>query len=344
MNPYYSFGYGILLSPLLYLQNGTLSYQCAIILNGILLCFSFLLSNYCLSHLFNEIKTEYIVCISMAITLYANNIGLSQTTMCECFLFFLFWCTFASLMKLYSKGTNKYIVIYALSLGLMYNAHLRTLGIVIASVICLLILTLKNKITWKQLILFLLIFISILFIGNFVKETIQSLYSSELTSNVNDYSGQARKLKYILTSEGIISLVKSICGKIWYLASSTLLLVFWFIVICIKNVRFKNFFLSKKQELLPFILFFLCLSLLATLGISSIFMVKPNRIDQLIYGRYNEFILGPILGIALCWLIQQNRYLFKESGILYGIYLLLSIIVYKFFLNLILLKSIIQIS
>lgn len=48
MNPYYSFGYGILLSPLLYLQNGTLSYQCAIILNGILLCFSFLLSNYCL--------------------------------------------------------------------------------------------------------------------------------------------------------------------------------------------------------------------------------------------------------------------------------------------------------
>lgn len=333
INPYYSFGYGILLSPLLWLQNGVLSYQCAIILNGLLLCFSFLLSYHCLSTLFNTVKTEYIACTSIAITLYSNNVGLSQTTMCECFLFFLFWCTFTCLLELCSKKSNKYIILYAISLGLMYNVHLRTLGIVIAGAMCLLLLMYKKIINWKQLILFILIFMFLLLAGNMIKVTLQNLYSSELTSNVNDYSGQIGKIKFLFTLDGIKSLIKSVCGKIWYLASSTYFLAFWFVVVCIKNIQFKKGFFSKNQDVLPFILIFSCLSLLATLGISSVFMIRPTRIDQLIYGRYNEFLLGPVLGITLCWLIKQSKHLFKENGIICGIYILLSVIIYKVYLN-----------
>lgn len=333
MNPYYSFGYGILLAPLLWLQNGVLSYQGAIILNGILLCLSFLLSSHCLSILFNTLRTEYSVCISAAVTLYASNVGLSQTTMCESFLFFLFWCTFTCLLKICSKKRNKYIVLYAISLGSIYAVHLRTLGIIITGVLCLLILWRKKIINYKQLLIFILVFSVFLITGNILKEIIQTTYSSNLTSNVNDYAGQIDKIKFLFSITGLKSFIKSIFGKVWYLSASTLLLILWFVIVCVKTIRLKSLLFSKDFNRLPFLLFFLVLSLLTTLGISSLFMINPTRIDMIIYGRYNEFLLGPILSITLCWLMTQKKYLLKESGVTFFLFILFSIITYKIFLN-----------
>lgn len=333
MNPYYSFGYGILLSPLLWLQNSVLSYQGAIILNGILLCLSFLLSYHCLSILFKTLRTEYSVCISAAITLYASNVGLSQTTMCESFLFFLFWCTFTCLLEICSKKRNKYVILYAISLGTIYAVHLRTLGIIITGVLCLLILWRKKIINYKQLLIFIFVFSAFLIAGNLLKETIQTTYSSNLTSNVNDYAGQIGKIKLLFSATGLKAFIKSMVGKVWYLASSTLLLVFWFVIVCIKNIRLKSLIFSKDFNRLQLLLFFCALSLLTTLGISSLFMINPTRIDMIIYGRYNEFLLGPILSITLCWLITQKKYLLKEAGVTFFLYTLFSIISYKIFLN-----------
>ena len=105
--------------------------------------------------------------------------------------------------------------------------------------------------------------------------------------------------------EAIKSLMLSISGQVWYLLAATGLLMFWGIVMCIR--QFKN----KKYN---FFYGFVLLALMGTMGISGIWWTKFSnmdnpgkvRVDGLFYGRYNECILGIFLLLGLLYLIQMN--------------------------------------
>ena len=299
------------------------------------MCLSFLISSYCLAKLFPKLNPAWVILISLATTLYANNVGMSQVTLCENLLFLLFWCTVLCFLRLCENGKTVWLVLYLLSMIAGYFVHLRCIGIVIAGVLSTGLLLWKKVISRKQ-VLFVILIPACLVGGMVFKDYFQSiLYASELSSGANDFSGQVGKLQSMLSWQGIKNLIKGFTGKVWYLASATLLLVPWFGFICVKQIRPKTLFSKEERDVNGLVLSFLALCLLAELGISTIFMIEPSRIDTLIYGRYSEFVLGPILGIALCWLVSLEEYPWKESFFMGAFYVFLTMLAHFFFIRLV---------
>ena len=97
----------------------------------------------------------------------------------------------------------------------------------------------------------------------------------------------------------------------------------------------KNTFLCKEKKAGDIIMkeycsLFLLLSFLSTFAISAIFMISySDRLDILLYGRYNEFLIGPLLLVA-CMKIKEHVDK-KEKKILIwiGCVLLLNVLMVK---------------
>lgn len=335
LNPYYSFGYGLLLAPLLLIQDPVLTYHMAIALNGVFLCLSFLIAVHCLGKLFTKLRLEWVALISLAVSLYASNVGLSQTTLCECLLVLLFWCAVLCFIHLCETGRTLWLILFLLTLLFSLLVHMRSIGLLIAGGMLLCVLLWKKVITWKQFVAGVVVTICLLGFSAWFKEYFQAaIYSGEPISDANDLSGQVRRLQDLLTWQGIKNLIKGVSGKCWYVASASLLLVPWLGVVCAKQIRPAKLFSRQERDLPGLILVFVVLCFLAELGISSIFMLQPTRIDTLIYGRYSEFVLGPMLGIALCWLLSLREFPWKEAFLLIAGYVLLSMLTHFFVIRL----------
>ena len=114
---------------------------------------------------------------------------------------------------------------------------------------------------------------------------------------VNDYNGQISKVTDIVSSwGGMKAFILSLAGKIYYILTAGCMIVAMFFSGVIQCVREKEY-----KTILVYIYMILCL--LGAIGISSIFMLRGNRQDTLIYGRYTEYVIGPVLltGILFFW-------------------------------------------
>ena len=339
LNTYYSFGYGLVLAPLLLLIKNPIDvYKLALILNVFFIQLSFLLLCSIFENISEKISSKKILLICFSVSCYASNVFNTKLTLSECFLWFLF-IAIAWLLKryLYSNSFRCLIGIIILS-GFIFMVHMRTIVVFFAICIVLGINYYKRyspKKGYRAIIGFILILFLLLGIEEYIKGLLinaQYANTNETVLAMNDFNGQASKLKSLISINGVISFIANFLGRIFYLGYSTFLITYFGFYHCIKKVFdwYKGIY-SKWHYFCIFIL----LSIIFALGISSLYMIylQDNRQDILYYGRYNEYLIAPILIIGIIELItNQNRkkLLFMFCGIQLILTLLISVVIKEY--------------
>jgi hypothetical protein len=314
--PYYSFGYSILLVPFFWIFDNTIHmYKAAIILNGILLSASFLFCYNVARKLMNKVNKYIVMSISFLISMYPTYIIYSHIAWSECLLMFVFWFITWCFTDLNIKtNVYKFIIIGFLS-SYIYFIHQRAIGILIASIAVIMIMRFTNKISIKQFISAILPIIFIIVIGFYIKDDIQSkLWLNGAELSINDYSGQISKINQIFSGNGFLKVLKSFIGKFFYLGVASFLFFYIGVYELIANiwkvftvsVRNKNYNELNSDDRFYLYIFLLVSATLTTI-ISTVFFINPIGIDEIVYGRYNEIILGPLILLGFVNFMKNEK-------------------------------------
>lgn len=313
--PYYSYGYSLLLVPLFWIFKSTMNmYRAAIVLNGIMLSISFLLCYDIAKKLMFNVNKYILMSISFLISIYPTYIVYSNIAWSECLLVLNCWILTWCFVGLNNKSNIKKFILIGFLSGYTYTVHQRSLGILVASIIVILLMKIFNKINIKQFLSVVIPFILIIIGSYYLKNNIQNnLWVNGISHN--DYSDQIQKLNKIFTLNGLSSAFKEVIGQLFYLGIASYLIFYLGLYELINKIgkTIINSFRNKSSITINddnnfFVYLFLITALILSISISIIFMINPTRLDEIIYGRYTEMIIGPVLLVGFINLMNKEIY------------------------------------
>lgn len=329
---YYAYGYGLLLSIFIRIApSPEACYQMALCFNGLLVAGSFLVGYFTTCRLFKQADRRYMAAAHLAISLYPSFLFNAQIAWSETLLMFLFWVVVYFILRLVEKPRLDFCIAVVFVAMYMYTVHQRSLGILLSVMLLLIYLTLRKRLPLWQFVIVVVVFGLLYVLQSELKGIVQrdvwpSTDASRLA--VNDFSGQSSKIQALFTAEGFGNLMYNILGRLLYFGVSTALILYVSLGrLCTGVFRHIKALFAREQE--PdfernILAIFLLMSFLSTLMIASIYMLYPERVDQLFYGRYIEGTIAPILAVEMCSLIS-GEYRHKKKYL--AVYLLGMVVV-----------------
>lgn len=311
---YYGFGYPLLLVPLLKLglEPDTI-YHFSIILNAFLLILSYVFARISIRKIFDSMKTVLQSIICFLTIMYGNNIVQSNTAWTETLLYMLFWLSFYLVILIGENITPYRMAVLTCICMYMYAVHQRSLGVIMALGIILAIKIFGEHDIKKYIKIIItigcvvvILSVVLMYIKHYLINNLWSSVDADVLS-INDYSGQFGKIKGLIKAENLYGFFRSICGKIFYLLVATLFSGVLGFIYCTKQfwegiVQGNS---TKKDNRIVYI--YCVLTVLAEMTLTAINMYRePSRIDVLVYGRYMEFVFGPLMMFGLAYLLQNN--------------------------------------
>lgn len=312
--PYYSYGYSLILAPIfLIIGDPMLMYKAAILLNGVMLVASFYLCFDISKKLSPSTDNRILLVISLVVFMYPSYIAYSNIAWSECLLVFIFWLLTWCYCNLDKHYTDTGLILIGVLSTYIYTIHQRTVGILIASILTFLFMKISGKISYKQFISALIPVAILMFAHISIKADIQeNLWLNEMGSLINDYSRELVKVKSLLTVNGLTSAGKVFLGQ-WYSLGVTSFLIFYYGIFELVSSFGRTLGVSFRREKdhdagLSYLNLFLFLSVLLSLAISAISMMNPSRIDQLVYTRYVDIVVGPVILLGFLKLQNYKRF------------------------------------
>ena len=302
LGSYYSYGYSLILIPILYVfKGGVAAYRAAVAVNYLMIGAGFILllklSDRLYADKVNEV-TDVMMC-AIAV-LYPPWVFYSQMTMAESELIFLFilLCYLVATF-LHKPGAISLILVIIVS-AYMYTVHMRSVGVAVAVLVTYMLVGMTDDRMRRYVLAFIIAAVTAVIIVLIVKRQVVAdifSYADADELAVNSYESQGWKLRHILTAEGMKDFVIETAGKLYYLVISSYGIVVFTAASGIRGVvniirgRRKDDDLGRGIEAKDIFLVFLLLSIAAEVLISSIYMHGSDRADSLFYGRYDEFVL-----------------------------------------------------
>lgn len=317
--PYYSFGYSVILAPIYrFAKNGVEAYRVAVAINMILMCVSGFLLSKIMQFLYPE-EEEQSQWIAVGIALcYPGWILYMQTTMVEILLVFVYLLCCYFLFNFLKMKSIVNAILFGATLAMLFWVHMRSVGVVISGVLIIIVYLMKEtKNRWASMISLAAI-IAVMIMGYEFKDYIISHIYSQTSDNllsVNDFGGQTHKIKSLLTWSSLKDLILEMMAKGFYLIMSTFGIIYWGFRNIMKEL--KQFLTNNQMEQGIYLKLFFFLSMMAQFAICAIAMHGSTRIDTIVYGRYMEFVLPPIMLMGV-YEMRKNK-CFKESIILIGL-------------------------
>lgn len=304
--PYYSFGYGVLLAVIVAIAPSMgIAYKIALAFNGVWLVMAFLFLWKSCKYMFPKLSDTRAQLIAFTSTLFCSNYVQAHFTWPECFLYMLFCMCVYLVIKITYTRSRFSVYLLAIAATVSYYIHQRTISILIATCLVVVILLIKRKIKLVDFILMLLIMAAIYVVGAFCKgKVIANVWSSGEGALGSDISSQSNKFSYILTWNGFLDLVLSFLGKYYYVMAASFFVVPIAVSGLIKRVihSIKNKRLSDDAV----ISIFLVVSLILTIGVNAFFYIIPGNLTHFVYGRYTDNVLGPFMMIGIVYLITKT--------------------------------------
>ena len=284
LGSYYSFGYSILLLPILYFTpNSVVAYQAAVFINMLFMCIGFVLLCMITEKLFGNMHRTLRFLAAGAAVLYPAWIFYMQTTMAEALLLSLFIIVIYLFVGFVEKPRVLTGVVLAAILIYFYIVHMRTVGTILACGITLFLWGIvrpqNRKYVFLVLVLAITAFIGAFYIKELVQQSVYVTASAEELS-VNDYAGKIGHIQYIFTAEGFLSLVSHLAGKIVYWGVESLGLTYWAFAWMISQIGTLVKKVKSGQESVTseWLAVFLLLSTLAQVSISSIYYIRGRNL------------------------------------------------------------------
>lgn len=309
--PYYSFGYSLFLVPLfIVFTSGQYIYIGVWLINTLCLWISFLSLLYISKYLSKTLRWELRIIICLFICLNAYTISMNRYALAESMLFAVFCLMVSVAVKLLKRPGNRSVILLSLLTILIFIVHQRALSIVLATMILLLALLLSKRILLKQGVMFAITFAFFFVILLLIKNNLQNVLWREQGELANDFSVQISAATLLFSIDGIKSFIYALISKTFAIGAAYFLLPFCFMIGFFKRglQLLKHKFNDMQEK--DFLYFYLGISIIFALGVSAVFSMYPIRRDQIIYTRYNEYVVGPII---LCVVIDlyNNKIKYK---------------------------------
>lgn len=316
LGSYYSFGYSLILIPILKIfSGGVAAYRAAVFINMLLMCVGIFLFGELIEGIFPETETGIRVLVSGAAVLYPAWIFYMQMTMTEALLIFVFTLTVYLFYRFMEKQRISTAIALAVLLIYGYCVHMRAVGVVFACVLVCLYRLIREKGNRKVLFIWFGAVVLLCGLAFYLKDhTIATVYSyvEEKTLAINDYSSQWSKIAKIFTLTGMVKFMWSVLGKLYYLGIASFGTFYWVLVWCVKESV--CLIKAKKEETQPrqWLALFLLLAVTGQVLICSIYMYSPRKIDGLVYGRYNELFVPVTMMIGIM-VMSRSRFLVRTT-------------------------------
>lgn len=292
-------GYSLLIIPAFIISNNIeVAYQIIQIINSMVMAFIPIISIKLLNIIDKNISTSKAYAIAIISSLYPAFLLYSNFAMTEAVII----PTFVLLVLIFAKTLDNIRSVSSWGLLLILSAYLisvhpRNVVIVPALVIVLVIyFIIKNKEQAKKIKLnfVILFFLSLIIIGAFIFNfVLKSGYSDEIVK--------------VLSIDGIKNFVMAILGQSFYMSLSTFGLCFIGLFLAIKSFVKGIAHEDATKQKIAVIIGFAALSFIFEVILSSWYMSTPFRADHLIYGRYNEGYLLPILLLGLLYFFKKEK-------------------------------------
>lgn len=321
--PYYSFIYSLILSPIMaFSLDATTMFRIALVVNALMLVVTFWLSCACAKRIYPRLPEKFCTLLCAAITLYSANIFNSQNTSGETLNLLLFWLLFYVCLRFVAEPKISWAIWMSVLAVLNFAAHMRSLSLLLAAMAVILVTAVGKHMNWKLILAAgITTGIGILVFTQAKSFVLQNVYGSGELSAVNDVGAQTQKLSSLLEPETIYNVFVMCWGRIFYLGTASFLLVYIGVIACVvvlyKSVckKAKMADCSNDVESNGAVSLFLLLALLFSIGISSVFILNPgDAIVFLYYGRYTEYIVGPLIIMGFVSLYGFKR---KERKIVF---------------------------
>lgn len=306
--PYYAWGYSLFLVPLMAIfKNYDIVYKLAIILNSIFLLVSFECSVYISKSLLKN-RAFISLLLSFVVIVYPSNLVYAEVAWSEILLCMLMWISVALVVSLVQQFSAIKYLTFLCVLGYMYAVHQRSVGIILVGIITAVFILKKHKKPMWSWVIPLIVFAVWYGLNSVIKSIQMEIYWVDSQfSGMNNVGLNASTFNTYLGSvfENFKELLVSISGKFFYLlvASGGVLFVTIFCGVHdgIKNIKKQNY---KNFE----VYFYICASLLAMWGVCSLAMLgSSTRKDLLVYSRYMENAIGPVLLVTLSWIVNNHK-------------------------------------
>lgn len=325
---YYSFGYGLLLAPLMIIiKEPVLLYRVAIGLNVLFIICSYFLAKKIARKICN--LKEYQICLVALVSVLTGNVSVAMTnTLVESLLIFLYWLLIYLFVGNIQKTTTLNTILGTCVIIYMYMVHMRTIGILVVYIVFLIFFSIRER-NIKLLLPILLILAGILITAIYKAHVQEIIWKKDLIENVtvvnvhedvNGFKSQIfRALDLITSKDGLSKFFRSFVGKFYYFLISS----FFTIILVAKKIilNSKNFFSNRIQGK-DCIYFFIFLNFIVEMMITVVSTAgaMEERSDFILYGRYAENVFGPIfmLGIIELWDIKKSLS-YKFGLVLIGI-------------------------
>lgn len=308
---YYGVGYGFLLIPAYIFSTSAKQVMLYVaVLNVILLLFTFEMIIKFLKRFL--VKTDFFLiygCAMFAI-LYINNLVQLHMAWSETLNLFLYWLALDLVMSLIWTNKLRYYILLSLCSSYMVMVHMRNIAIVMAVVIILLIklFRMRNK-SIKQIAVFSIISLVGIITFFLSKKLIQGIVWTNSDRVVaNDISARVASTRMIVSSNGLVDLLKSMICKYFYIVISTYGIIFFGFFFGLKNV------LKQKTDIKEWLIFlYIILSFTFSFIMGNLTMMIPSRVDCVLYGRYFEPSIGAVLCLGIYSLsVEKSSFLLKK--------------------------------
>lgn len=329
--PYYSFGYSILLVPLFFMfKDYAILYKSAIVLNVLLLAASYFCAKYIVSNLLN-VKSEMmrfslsIISVLTGAVIFQSQIGWSETL-----ITFLMWASIALLISIEKKTSIWKVLGLSVLCVYMLSVHQRMIVCVVICLGCLCGILIREKWSRKQIAVFILT-LGVGYLIYKVLKTVQisQFYGNSSSSATNNISVNSNFfLNYFnkIVSDFKLFFI-SFGGKITVCLFVT---YFTFPIVIYQYACDTLQHLKKKTKMKYFwtytyiVFSFICMVLATSLQMMNCF----SRKDMVVYTRYFDYTVGPVILLGMYALLSKEK---KSIRLFVGTYLVYGILLYKTF-------------
>lgn len=345
---WYSFGYGVLLSPLMALVPDPVAlYRCAVGANLLLAGLSALPLCGVLARVFPGRGGRLAAFLAGGSVLYVSCATYAQTTMAESLLAFLYVLLAWGVARWFEAPSPGRGLLVVLAAGYMYMVHMRTVGVVLATALCAVAAgALRGRHTrggprvWLRAALLAaglgaLVLLTGCVRGWLVDAAAPASEGYRAMADVNGYAGQWGKVAALLSPEGLRDFLAGLAGKLLYLGCASFGLYYWGVSFLLCRVA--GLLGSLRGNLRGgagggaplggvaegggappadgamdagvYVRGMLCLWLLlshvSALLVTNIGTLGSDRLDGVLYGRYHENTLPPVLALGVAELLGR---------------------------------------
>lgn len=296
-------GYGIVLAPILFfIKNIDLAYKAAIILNACISSTIPVLALILIQKISDDKNPVLMIAIATLVGVYPAHLLYANMLMPEVIIVPIYLSICILAYYALEKQNNKYWGILGFFSGITFIFHPRLLILSIASIaLSTAWKSEKNKKNWLIQIAYTISGTIIgLLLANFIMRL--TTMSQEMISGEFDiYSNTFKNVKIIIVA--LENTALNSLGQIFYLTSSTYGLFLIGLLAAVFAIY--NFFHNKDKSIITGIYGYIGIVIALSIALSSFFAIGiSERFDKIIYGRYNEGFLAPLLIIAILSLIK----------------------------------------